>query len=587
MAEDNQDIIRELQERLGLVESTEDLYASMEEMQDSITEATQEQRDAIAQMLRDKKSELDSNKKTTKELDKQSKLTDKIANAYGRISESIKATFTGERVKETIGSIADTLDEKAAVGAEKIKTAIAGWAPRLASALTIASGGLLIAISAIALLVGGLVQQFIKVDEAVASVVKTSGILDNTLGATLIQATNSSGILGGNLEFAAEAANELINQLSPAIPLTSKLVGNVAIVSERFGLGVETATKFARIVSEQANVSIEEASDRTTDLIEGLGRLGPAVVRNISESYETVINSFGIGLEQLRQQGLAATQLGISLENAAEVSKGLLDISSSIQSEFKASALLGEQLNLQRARQLAFEGDIVGANREILDQVEQLGDLSQFNTFQRQALAEATGKTVAELQRELQIRKQIGRVGRIEEAQRRSVLTRFEAISRRISGAFFRVVSSPEIQNLIDTIATGIIDFLEGPRFQLFVSSLADLVETLGKLIIGDLTLDPLAALFGGSFVQKNTTKVTRINDGIITNKGEVVSTDPKDYIIATQNPAELVNGGGSSNSVMQEVRDLLKHLKENGVKAGDTFLDGKRVNKKLANAGR
>lgn len=430
------------------------------------------------------------------------------------------------------------------------------------------------------------IDQFNKIDEAVASVVKTSGVLDNSLNTVLINATESSNILGGDIQLAADAANELYKQLSPAVPLTGKIVGNVARISERFGLGVDNATKLTRIISQTTGASIENASDQTESFITGLGRLGPAIVRNITDSYETVINSFGLGLQQLKQQGIQATNLGISLSDAAETAKGLLDISSSITSEFKARALLGGDLNLQRARQLSFEGDIVGANQEILNQVEKIGDLSKLNTFQRQSLAEATGKTVAELQRELKIRRTIGNAAKLDEATRRSALTQFEAISRRIQSAFFKIVASPEVQKIVNTVADKIVEFLDSGKLQKLIMMASDIVDAIGKLISGNAELS-FNLLTGFSYKDKTSNTISSLNDGIITNTGEVVSTDPKDYIIAMKNPTQLIeNNSNVDMRVVDEMVKLLKYLKDNGITA-NTYLDGQKVSKKLAMSGR
>lgn len=50
------------------------------------------------------------------------------------------------------------------------------------------------------------------------------------------------------------------------------------------------------------------------------------------------------------------------------------------------------------------------------------------------------------------------------------------------------------------------------------------------------------------------------INDGVITPTGQVVKTDPKDYIIATKNPASLLGGGGAQtvniNISIQEINN-------------------------------
>jgi hypothetical protein len=417
-----------------------------------------------------------------------------------------------------------------------------------------------------------------SVDNATADLIKTTGILDASLSKTLIQATQSSALLGGNVELAGKYAEELVSKLSPAIQLTGKLVGNVAQVGERFQIGTDNAVKLTQIVSELTSTTFESASEGIEGLVDGLGKLGPAVVRNLVDSYDTVIDRFGIGLESLKQQTLQATQLGLSLSKVADISEKLLDFQSSIGSEFKASAILGRQINLQKARQLAFEGNITGALNETLDRVEEIGDFDKLNFFQRKAIAEATGLSVSELQKELNLRRQIGVQGRIDAATRETALGKIEEINRRIQAVLFKVLSSPSVQQAFENFANSIINFLKSPTFNRIANSLGMAVTKISEFI---------NALFEGRVgidrnklgIPTGITVKDSMNDGVITPRGDVIKTNPRDYIIATQTPQAMVSN--TNDTVMVEVLSLLRHLKQNGVHA-EVNLDGKRVSKQI-----
>ncbi len=98
--------------------------------------------------------------------------------------------------------------------------------------------------------------------------------------------------------------------------------------------------------------------------------------------------------------GLAAVQakeLGLSLSTVENISTSLLDFQSSIEGELKASLLIGRQLNLNKARELALAGDLAGLQQEIVSQVGSEAELNRLNVIQRKALAQALGITVAEL----------------------------------------------------------------------------------------------------------------------------------------------------------------------------------------------
>ena len=64
----------------------------------------------------------------------------------------------------------------------------------------------------------------------------------------------------------------------------------------------------------------------------------------------------------------------------------MLDFKSSINDEIIFSVLLGQQINLQRARQLTLDKDLVGFQEEIKTQLGAIGDFTELNVFQQEAL---------------------------------------------------------------------------------------------------------------------------------------------------------------------------------------------------------
>ena len=327
------------------------------------------------------------------------------------------------------------------------------------------------------------------VDNAAASLVKTSGILDGTFSKTLIQATEQATLLGGNVQLAGEFASDFLNNISPSIPLTGKLVGNLAQVGEKLQIGSSVATKLTQIISELNNVGFETASGLIDSTISNL-RLGPRIARDLAQSYDEVTSSFGIGLNSLIEQTKQANELGLSIGQVSKFAEGLLDLQGSISAEFKASAIIGQQINLQKARQLAFEGDIVGALNSTLDQVEAIGGFEKLNFFQRKAIAEATGLSVAELRKEINLRRQLGQQAKIDSATRETALGKIEEITRRIQGALFQVFASPRIQDALETFGDTVIDFLESDRFARLVEGLSKAVDFIGDLASGGATVD-------------------------------------------------------------------------------------------------
>ena len=576
------------------------------EMTNDLSDAIKKANEEIESFYKTEVKRAEASKKLNKELTafyKASDFTDFISKPFEKFAELTKKFplnkfFKNEKIDASVSNFKKksteiftqqnlgqrgVISSYGAVGKAGVNAFI-GIGKAALTATTIATAGIGALIAAITLSLKKIADLVIGVDKASAQLVKTTGILDASLSTTLIRATENAELLGGNIERAGEFAASLVSNLSPAISLTGALVGNVAQVGERFGLSVDNAGKLTQIVSELTNTTFEQASGQVEGIVDGLGRLGPAVARNLAESYDSVIDSFGIGLESLVEQTRQATRLGISLSKAADISEKLLDFQSSISAEFKASALLGQQINFQKARQLAFEGDIVGATNEVLDQVEQLGGLEQLTTFQRKALAEAAGISVSELQKELNLRRQIGSQDRITQATRDSALGKIEELQRRLQGQLFKILASPEVQKAFETVLTKINKFVEGDGLNNLANKLGDVVDGLGRaantlieVLTGERRITLGRALRGKGFTKE-------VNDAVITPQGEVVKTNPRDFIIATQNPQQLTSGG--NDVMMAEMVSLLRDLKQNGVRS-EVNLDGKKVSKQLATSNR
>ena len=92
-----------------------------------------------------------------------------------------------------------------------------------------------------------------------------------------------------------------------------------------------------------------------------------------------------------------AKELGINLGDVSSISSSLLDFESSIEKQMEAQVLLGRNLNLDKARQLAFTGSTVELQDEILRQVGSEAEFNKMNYLQREALAGAIGLSVERL----------------------------------------------------------------------------------------------------------------------------------------------------------------------------------------------
>lgn len=121
------------------------------------------------------------------------------------------------------------------------------------------------------------------------------------------------------------------------------------------------------------------------------------VMKDIANASEQTTAMLGANPSKLMKSAIAARALGTDLNKIVSSQRKLLDFSSSINEELEASALLGRSISFQKARQLAYDGDIEGAAKATLDSVKAAGDFNAMNVYQREALAKASGMELKDL----------------------------------------------------------------------------------------------------------------------------------------------------------------------------------------------
>ena len=117
------------------------------------------------------------------------------------------------------------------------------------------------------------------------------------------------------------------------------------------------------------------------------------ILKEVNKASASLKLSLGGGGQAIAEAAVQAKQFGINLEQAESIASSLLDFESSIENELSAELITGKNLNLERARGLALNGDAVGAASEMLKQVGGTAEFTKMNVIQQEALAKAVGMT--------------------------------------------------------------------------------------------------------------------------------------------------------------------------------------------------
>ena len=207
-------------------------------------------------------------------------------------------------------------------------------------------------------------------------------------------------LIGGDGEQIAAFSKAIASEFGSINELSFKTLTNFGLISLRTGITGDNAAKLAKSIQSIQGGSLE-TSLNTISTFENLSRAAGVapklVLDDVAESTELFAKFAKDGGENLAKAAIEARKLGLNLSAVDKISESILDFETSIEKQMEASVLLGRQLNLDKARQLALEGDLEGVLAEVKNQVGGTEALNRMNVVQRKALADAVGLEVSEL----------------------------------------------------------------------------------------------------------------------------------------------------------------------------------------------
>ncbi len=227
-------------------------------------------------------------------------------------------------------------------------------------------------------------------------------------GLTVSQATKEMGLAlgatfslsGMSLKENAEIMAGMREQMGSMHHITSDTVTEVGKMAKTFGISAAEAGKLQGQFQNMPGATAESA----TNTLEFAGNLAKAahvapgdVMKDIAGSTEDVARFTKDGGKNVASAAVAARKLGVEFGTLTKMADGLLDFESSINKQMEASVLLGREINLDKAREAALNGDILGATQEMLANVGGEAEFNKMNVAQRKALADAMGVSVADL----------------------------------------------------------------------------------------------------------------------------------------------------------------------------------------------
>lgn len=341
---------------------------------------------SIEQEIRDFKAESvgydEEERKLGENALNQKKLLQQKEERLNTIAEERKGIFNA-----LPGPIQDMVN-----GAKKFGKALASGAGPMVIIATIAIAAL---------------KAFTDLDASAKSFRDSTGMTNTQMEGMKSQANQLNGEFasaGVTAEKVFDTMAALKSEFSDINKFSTEVVGSLTLLNTNFGVSAENAGKVQGIFEQIGGLSSNTAASVQMQVAQmaNLAGVAPAkVFADIAESAEIASTLFQGDVEALTRAAIQARRLGTNLKSVAATSEHLLDFQSNIGDELVAATFVGGQFSLTQARSLAASKDHIGAQKEILRQLQRSGDFRLKDYHTQRVMAKAAGMSVEDINKQL------------------------------------------------------------------------------------------------------------------------------------------------------------------------------------------
>lgn len=433
-------------------------------------------------------------------------------------------------------------------------------------------------------LVATLVKLFTAADARAVKLARNLGISKQNargLADEFVRVQRTSSNLFVNADTLGESIGQLSDALGATVINSAKTLENQVFLTKNLGLSAENASKLS-ILGDSFNQSATGATNEILGLNEELaktnGFLIPAnkLLGDIANLSAEIQGYFGFSTKELQAAVYQTRRFGISLDTANSIAGSLLDFETSIRNELQLELLTNRSLNFERARSLAFTGDIAGASAEVLKQTQMLTEAQRRNPIILKAAADAAGVSVDELNKAFLTQRRLnlsaGEYNKL--IQKGSNLIGFERAQAMLFQSasreeFERNLSIQEKLNLAMTRVTQEFEKLVNIGFfDAVIDGFVGFATALGQgksfySMTGPDALDAFSDAYSATFNKKsgNTQQV-------------------EDFTLRAHPKDTLVMAGGTKFG--EETNALLRELITAVNAGGDVYMSGTKVGKHI-----
>lgn len=200
---------------------------------------------------------------------------------------------------------------------------------------------------------------------------------------TISELTKQTGMNAQNI-FSKDVLTQAA-ELKTTMGLTAEEAGGIAMMAQ-------TSNKSVRDITDSV-VATTSAFNKTNRSAVSQGQ----VLRDVANTADSLKLSLGNNDVAIAKAASAARRLGMDLARVDQIAGSLMNFEDSIGKELEAELLIGKELNLEKARELALNNDLAGLSEELFKNSADINEFGKMNRIQQESYAAALGMTRDEL----------------------------------------------------------------------------------------------------------------------------------------------------------------------------------------------
>lgn len=244
-----------------------------------------------------------------------------------------------------------------------------------------------------------LLDSLFKVNQQVTEIARGFGLSSGqalSLRSEISEAAFASGDLFITSTKLLKSFTALSEQLGFQVNISGQLLETFTNLEQRFGFSAAEAGNLTSLLGLQSRNSEEVLNNtikninasRDSNLLINNTR---QILKDVAGASMATVASLGRSPQILAQAAVKARELGLTLGQVEKIADSLLNFETSISNELEAEVITGRQLNLERARFLALNNDIIGLQEEIAAQGIDFAEFTNMSRIGQNALAKSLG----------------------------------------------------------------------------------------------------------------------------------------------------------------------------------------------------